>query len=567
MKHNQPIRHSRHRQGTVLLLVLVVAMMLSLSLYAFSESMLVSYEATQASLTQLQTRQLADSGIAAAMDYVGDRQARRLENATNNPHRFRHVELTRVGGEAARYSVMPSFQFTGDAPTFGLGNESARLNLNALPLANEVRPLVRARLTKLPGVTDHIADAILDWMDADDELSEFGAESSYYTSLHPPYRPRQRRFESLQELLLVRGVTAELLFGEDTNHNGLLDPNENDGHRSDPPDNADGKLQSGWSDWLTVHAAESTLREDGTRKINVNTMKLAELFDQLEAEFDADVAKYVVAYRMAGRVQESKRAEAQDEDAKYKDRIATSKRRLADQLGTTERDTGLAALAESESRRTEQRGGMLLKPNPIHEIRSLIDLIGGRVRISIDGTDTLLDSPWKEDADGISKAMATLESRVALTSEERLIGRINIGQAPLEVLLTVPGMNESMARAIVNNRPRHNSSIEAIGPRNVSWLLRSNVLKLEQLRTIAPYITTGGDVFNGVSIGHIDNRRSRCAVRFLIDATGRHPKLLGMHDLPPMPFIVGDTGNTRDATRSKRRRENTGTNRTQVRGK
>jgi len=40
-------------------------------------------------------------------------------------------------------------------------------------------------------------------------------------------------YDSLNELLLVRGVTPELLFGKDKNRNGVIDPDE--AERAIPP--------------------------------------------------------------------------------------------------------------------------------------------------------------------------------------------------------------------------------------------------------------------------------------------------------------------------------------------
>ena len=39
-------------------------------------------------------------------------------------------------------------------------------------------------------MTEEIADAILDWLDEDEEPREYGAESDYYSSLSPGYAPR-----------------------------------------------------------------------------------------------------------------------------------------------------------------------------------------------------------------------------------------------------------------------------------------------------------------------------------------------------------------------------------------
>ena len=62
----------------------------------------------------------------------------------------------------------------------------------------------------------NILEAIIDWIDDDEDPSGFGgAESSYYTGLEDPYEPRNGPMEFVEELLLVRGVTPELYYGVD----------------------------------------------------------------------------------------------------------------------------------------------------------------------------------------------------------------------------------------------------------------------------------------------------------------------------------------------------------------
>lgn len=62
---------------------------------------------------------------------------------------------------------------------------------------------------------EDILDAIKDWIDEDDEVTGFGAEDSYYQSLDHPYSCRNAPFESIYELLLVKGITPELFYGTD----------------------------------------------------------------------------------------------------------------------------------------------------------------------------------------------------------------------------------------------------------------------------------------------------------------------------------------------------------------
>lgn len=58
-----------------------------------------------------------------------------------------------------------------------------------------------------------IVDALVDWIDADETESDYGAETSYYQSLDPPYSARNGPVTTIDELLLVRGITPELFFG------------------------------------------------------------------------------------------------------------------------------------------------------------------------------------------------------------------------------------------------------------------------------------------------------------------------------------------------------------------
>ncbi len=59
-----------------------------------------------------------------------------------------------------------------------------------------------------------IVEALIDWIDEDDEALGFGgAESSYYQGLETPYAPRNGPMEFIEELLLVRGISPEMYHG------------------------------------------------------------------------------------------------------------------------------------------------------------------------------------------------------------------------------------------------------------------------------------------------------------------------------------------------------------------
>ncbi len=55
-----------------------------------------------------------------------------------------------------------------------------------------------------------ITEALMDWLDADQEPRDFGAEDDYYYDQVPPYRTGNRRMLSVSELRLVAYMTPEL---------------------------------------------------------------------------------------------------------------------------------------------------------------------------------------------------------------------------------------------------------------------------------------------------------------------------------------------------------------------
>jgi general secretion pathway protein K len=78
---------------------------------------------------------------------------------------------------------------------------------------------------------DDLVDALKDWMDPDNEVTGFGAENSFYQTLDKPYACKNAPVESLQELLLVRGINKELFYGtkESPGISAFLTTQGNDG--------------------------------------------------------------------------------------------------------------------------------------------------------------------------------------------------------------------------------------------------------------------------------------------------------------------------------------------------
>lgn len=93
---------------------------------------------------------------------------------------------------------------------YGMEDEERRININALSLQNVnilTKLFVMAGMDE--GAAQESAYAVLDWKDSDEELVQkpFGAEDEYYAGLAQPYHCKDRPFDSLEELMLVKGIT------------------------------------------------------------------------------------------------------------------------------------------------------------------------------------------------------------------------------------------------------------------------------------------------------------------------------------------------------------------------
>jgi len=88
-------------------------------------------------------------------------------------------------------------------------DEERKVNINTAGL--DVLKRLFKEVSKVDDtVSEEIASAIIDWRDADSVSLPLGAENNYYSTLRNPYPCKDARFDILDELLLVRGVTATI---------------------------------------------------------------------------------------------------------------------------------------------------------------------------------------------------------------------------------------------------------------------------------------------------------------------------------------------------------------------
>lgn len=145
--------------------------------------------------------------------------------------------------------------------------------------------------------------AIEDWIDEDDEPSEFGVERDYYLSLDARYEPRNAPLQSVTEMELIAGIEPDDIRGEDWNQNALLDPEEDDGDETLPWDNESGSLDGGWSRMLTVRSVSDGATESGMPRIwllATDADELIERFELLGLDFPPEKAEAVMLSALDG---------------------------------------------------------------------------------------------------------------------------------------------------------------------------------------------------------------------------------------------------------------------------
>jgi general secretion pathway protein K len=110
---------------------------------------------------------------------------------------------------------LPALPAEGATLTGAIADEQAKFNVNNLVRGAAPSPAdvaVLQRLLGLVGLPATLADAIVDWIDPDDALTQAGgAEDLDYLAREPAYRAPNRALADVGELARVKGMTPEAL--------------------------------------------------------------------------------------------------------------------------------------------------------------------------------------------------------------------------------------------------------------------------------------------------------------------------------------------------------------------
>lgn len=281
---NRPPKHPASRTGTegsVLILVIwIIFGLVAITLY-FGQTMTFELRASDNRYSGIE----AEQAIEAARRYLS--LVLSNDTAPGNLLIAGNFQREAVPVGNAHFWLIGRTN-TDNAPAsvmcWGLVDEASKLNIN-----NATSNM----LIWLPRMTPALLNSIITWRSSATNataISTGGAESDTYLRLQPPYNAKNSTYETVGELRMIYNMDMLTLVGEDSNLNGILDPNENDGETLPPSDNHDGKLDPGLMEYLTVYSHEPTTMTNGTALLNVAAptealrTNMAALFGQQQAD-------------------------------------------------------------------------------------------------------------------------------------------------------------------------------------------------------------------------------------------------------------------------------------------
>ena len=449
------------RRGVVLVAVLVLTALAGMIAAGLMFRMRAEVLASRAQLTGEQGYAAAISGLrfAAALLEEGPTE---VERWYDNPDALRGRFVCDDGANRWYFTIYAYDPEGSDTVRYGLTDEAGKININTADAET---------LLSLANMSSERVDCLLDYRDADGETRAYGAEQNYYDNLPSAYLIKNGPLETLEELLLVKGFNGTVLYGEDANLSGLLEPNEDDAEESFPPDNADGALDVGLRNLATVYGHK--LRPDDSR-ININA-EYEQLGDLKQSELDEQTIHFIQLYRAEGNYFEH----------------------AADLLNMT------------------------------YVVRD-----GHTEPMQIDA-DSQISSGISQD-----DLALVLEKLIAIppSGDDPERSLVNVNTAPAAVLSALEGIDQSLARRIVEAR----SGLEGPDKATIAWLYSEGVVDEETFKQIAPLLTTRGYYFHAQCVGFaVPGGRFRI-IEAVLDISAGHVRIAYLRDITRLglPFAI-----------------------------
>lgn len=415
---------------------------------------------------------LARAGVEKAVaDLVEsrDRVQSQADLREDDTRPYQNVEL----GEGS-YTLCAGADDEGEL-VYGIADEAAKINVNTAEASV---------LTLVPGMDADLAA----------EIAALRAQDG----LH-----------DLKDLILSEKIDLLTLHGEDQNDNGILDPNEDDGDQSWPPDNADGWLDGGLAVYLTTWSAARNVTAEGSERINLNSASAKEIVKSVTGVTDQE-AESIVAHR-----EKNKFASIVDLlDVELVAKVTEQPKGKPDQqAGTPRKPDGKASEQAKTSKKpegsSEDSGKPSGQPNKSKKAESSDKKKKPQTTVRGTGQKAFDMKKFRQIAD-----------QVTTQDEEVIKGVVNINTAPAEVLACLPGFDDALARRVAGWRQGHTAGFETAAD-----LLDVEGVSMDVFKQVCPLVSARSDVFSVRSFGVLGTGDMYCCVSAVIDRTGDTAKI------------------------------------------
>ena len=218
---NKVRKISKENSGIILLIVLWILVILTTLAMSLGRNTTINLSLTKHEIAKTKARYFAWAGFVYALEQI---RLNSQDQSSNEADTLYHCGIHRNSQtsledlfkkHALKDGHFDVAYLDSDGKVcYGLQDEERRININGLTIEN-VRML--SSLIVLLGFDESVANTIayslIDWEDQDTAVSHpsYGAEDDYYMSLTHPFHSKNMPFDSVEELLLVRGMTKEIL--------------------------------------------------------------------------------------------------------------------------------------------------------------------------------------------------------------------------------------------------------------------------------------------------------------------------------------------------------------------
>jgi DNA uptake protein ComE-like DNA-binding protein len=306
-----------------------------------------------------------------------------------------------------------------------------------------------------------------------------------------------------------------MLFGADTNRNGILEAGEDAVARQSELPVTIGR---GWSAYLTVHSAERNVRPDGTPKIDINSTDLNALHTELSGILDSEKANFIIAYRQGGPYEgEEEGNSAGSITVDFEQEGGTTIGSLLDLVGVKTQipaeNGGQGGQGGGQGGQGGGQGGQ-----------------GGGQGGGGGAQPEVIAAAFPDDANSMQDYMPKLYDNLTVGTDPAVPGRVNINQAPRVVLQGLPGIEPLLVEQIISRRtPEKSPSMPAHN--HPTWLVIEGLVELDEMKRLAPLLTCGGSVYRAECVGFYEAEGPAARLEVVLDGTKPVPAVRLRRDI------------------------------------